>query len=79
MIDWKNVDLKSHEVNENILDPYSFRTLLLEVNCNLKEINKETILKQFNDELAMKVRVAKEIFADNLDNIVNHAKKERGK
>jgi len=77
-IDWKNVNLKDgYERTRNILEPYSFDTLLLEINCNLNEVDAETVRKQFETELQNKVREAREIFANNLQNIVNEAKEYR--
>ena len=72
-MNWKNVDLESYELDLNILDPYSFKILLLEVNCNLPEINEETVTKQFEETLRGKIRSAREIFNYNLKNIVKHA------
>lgn len=77
-MDWKNVNLESsYERDQNILDPYSFDILLLEIGCNLREINKETIKKQFNESLESKIRSAKEVFNNNLENILNKALEER--
>jgi hypothetical protein len=73
-MDWKNVDLKSnYERSQNILDPLNFDTLLLEISCNLRDINKETIKKQFLTTLESKINSAKEVFKNNLDNILAEA------
>ncbi len=78
-MNWEKVNLESnYERSQNILDEYSFDILLLEVNCNIKDITKETIKKQFEESLKMKIDSAREIFAANLDNIVKQAIKERG-
>ena len=76
-MDWNNVDLKSSEVEAAIIDGYSFETLLLEIHCNLREINRETVTAQFNESLKSKIVSAKEVFAANLDNIVKIALEER--
>ena len=77
-MDWNNVDLTdSYERDQTILDPYSFDALLLEISCNLKEINEKTVTAQFNETLNDRIMEAKEIFAANLKNIVNQARKER--
>ena len=77
-MNYLNVDLKSaHERNSNILDPYSFDILLLEVSCNLREINEETIRKQFEESLNSKVDSAYEIFDANIKSIVKDAQKYR--
>ena len=77
-MDWNNINLQSnYERNQNILDPLSFETLLLEIQCNVKEINEESIKKQFEDDLKSKIQSAKEIFNSNLKNILEEAKRER--
>lgn len=76
-MNWNNVDLKSHEVESQILDGYSFETLLLEINCNVKEINRETVQAQFNESLKAAISSAKEVFNSNLDNIVKEAQRQR--
>jgi len=77
-MNWKNVNLNSpYERDSSILDNYTFDTLLLEISCNLRDINKETIRKQFITELENKVNSAKEIFEYNLDNILKDALKYR--
>lgn len=77
-MDWNNVDLTNdYERSRDFLTGYSFETLLLEVSCNLREINKETIRKQFETELNSRIREAREIFEANLNNIVKEAQRER--
>ena len=77
-MNWKNIDLTDNtERDLNILDPYSFNILLLEIDCNVKLINKETVRNQFKTELKRKTVEAIEIFNNNLDNIVKQAKIER--
>ena len=78
-INWNNINLEdSHQKSLNILDPYSFETLLLEVHCNIKdsEINEETVKKQFIESFEAKIREAKEVFSYNLSNITNKAIKD---
>ena len=78
-MDWSSVDLTSeYERDSNLLDAYSFDTILLEINCNLKEINVETVTEQFERVLSANVEEARSIFYSNLNNIVKQAKKERG-
>ena len=77
-MDWNNVDLKSaYERNQSILTGYTFETLLLEVSCNLREINENTVSEQFETELNQRIKEAKEIFEANLANIVKDAQEER--
>ena len=74
--DWKNVDL-SRESRLNLLDPYSFDTLLLEISCNLKEINEKTVLEQAQKSLESKLNCMSEILRDNLSNITKEAQRQR--
>ncbi len=76
--DWDNIDLeRASERDKDILDSYNFETLLLEINCNLKKINRQTVREQFDKELRNKIKTAREVFESNLDNIVQKAKQER--
>lgn len=73
-MNWKNVDLKSaYEREQPIIDALSFDTLLLEISCNCKEINKEAIKAQFEEDLKSRINSAREVFNANLDNILNDA------
>lgn len=77
-MNWKNVNLDSaYERAQPIIDALSFDTLLLEINCNIKEINRETVRKQFEEDLQNRIRSAREVFNDNLGNIVTEAKRYR--
>lgn len=77
-MDWNNVDLTSnYERDQPVLFGYTFEQLLLEISCNLKDINKETVKKHFNEVINDRMSEAKEIFSANLDNILNEAIKER--
>lgn len=79
-MDWTNVNLTDgYEREQNILGPYNFDTLLLEISCNIpkERLTREEIEKQFKTVLALKVSEAKEIFKDNLENILKQAIKER--
>ena len=76
-MNWNNIDLNSSEIELPILDPYTFSTLLLEVECNLPDITPETVRKQAEHSIREKYRVALEILEANLQNIVNKATGER--
>lgn len=79
-MDWNNVDLNDGwERDLNILDPYSFNMLLLEISCNVREINAQTVRQQFETSLQSKISCAREVFEANLANIVTEAIKERAK
>lgn len=73
-IDWSNVDLKdAFQSSRNLIEGLTFDTLLLEINCNLREINAATVTAQFETDLRSRIDEAREIFRDNLNNIVRHA------
>ena len=77
-MDYSNIDLNSdYERNADILDGYNLNTLFLEISCNLREINEETVKKQFYESLNSNIQTAKEIFSANLQNIVKYAQEER--
>lgn len=77
-MNWNNVDLTNgYERDQNILDSYSFDTLLLEISCNVVSIDENSVRKQFEDSLNSNINSAREVFEANLKNIVLQAKKER--
>lgn len=78
-MNYNNIDLNSSEVESQLIDSLTFKTLLLEINCNLPEINADTVRKQFEEDLKSRVREAREIFEANLNNIVKQAQGERAK
>lgn len=77
-IDWNNVDLDdAYESSRNLIENLTFDALLLEINCNLREINPATVTAQFETDLQSRISEARDIFKMNLANIVRHARKER--
>ena len=76
MTDWNNIDLEL-ESHLNLIEAYSFDDLLLEVNCNLEIINRDTVTAQFKESLQSSIIEAKEVFQANLDAIVSKAIKTR--
>ena len=80
-MNWNNVDLKdgSSERDSNLIDGLTFDTLLLEIHCNIKEIDIKTVSEQFEEDLRGRVREAQEVFKSNLNNIVKQAKEERAR
>lgn len=77
-MNWNNIDLKSpYERQQDILDGYDCETLLLEVACNLKEINRDTVKAQAMLSIKQKYQTAIEILNANLDNLTAEALKER--
>ena len=80
-MNWNNVDLKdgSSERDSNLIDGLTFDALLLEIHCNIKEINEDTVKQQFMEDLNNRVQEAWDVFKVNLNNIVKQAKKERAR
>lgn len=79
-MNWENIDLSDgYERSQNFLDPYSFDTLLLEINCNIPndKITREAVLKQVQENIQNKVEEAYHIIECNLDNIVKQAREEK--
>ena len=77
-MNYLNINLNNdYERNTDILDGYNLDTLFLEISCNLREINEETVKKQFYESLNSKIQSAKDIFNANLKNIVKYAQEER--
>lgn len=79
-MNWENVDLSDgYERDQNFLDPYSFDTLLLEISCNIPndKISRESVLKQVHENIQNRVEEAYRIIENNLDNIVEQARKEK--
>ena len=73
-INWNNINLKSpYQSNLNILDDYNFDTLLLEISCNVKDINEATVKAQAMESIKAKYNEAIEILNANLKNITNEA------
>ncbi len=77
-MNWNNIDLNSpYERSQNILDGYDSETLLLEIECNLPTINKETVKAQALKSIRIKYETAISILNANLDNLTNEALKTR--
>ena len=77
-MDWNNIDLNNeYEASRNLLENYTFETLLLEIKCNVKEISPETVKKQALESINAKHKEALEILDSNLQNITTKAIKER--
>ena len=72
--DWKNIDLNSPcQRDLHLIDPLTFGTLLLEIDCNLPVICEATVRQQFMTDLNSRVEEAKSVFEDSLQNIVQYA------
>lgn len=77
-MDWYNIDLSSqYEKDQFLIEPLTFEILLIEIGCNLREINAETVTAQFEEDLRTRVDEARSIFKSNLANIVKCAQEQR--
>lgn len=77
-IDWEKIDFESSfQRSLNLIEPLTFETLLLEVDCNIPEITKGAIILQFKEDLSSRIEEAWEIFGANLDSIHSAAKQKR--
>lgn len=61
---------------DSVLDGLDFQTLILEVRCNFSKdkINKETVFKQFMEDLSGRVEDAKFLLNLCMDKIIKEAK-----
>lgn len=77
-MDWNNVNLDSpYERDQHLISSVSFDTFLLEIECNERVIDRESLTRHFEQRLDMLVGEAKEVFNANLGNLVNNAQKRR--
>lgn len=61
---------------DSVLDGLDFQTLIMEVRCNFPKdkINKETVFKQFMEDLSVRVEDAKFLLNLCMDKIIKEAK-----
>lgn len=79
-MNWYKINLDSpFESSQPILDSYDCNTILLEVACNLKEINRDTVRAQAMESIKSKYNTAIEILEANLDSLTKKALQERAK
>ena len=77
-VNWSKIDLSSpYETSLPLVDEYTFDGLLLEISCNLREINEKTVMAQFEEALQSRVTSARDIMRDNIKSIVAHANAQR--
>jgi len=77
-MNFEAVDLNSpYERSQNLMEPYTFDQLLIEVACNLREISTDTVRAQARESIKAKYNEALEILESNLLNITQTAQKER--
>ena len=78
--DWNNINLSSaYQRNLNILEPYDFETLLLELHCNIptKDLTKEAVLSHAKEVINAKMIEAIEILESNVENVLKYELEQR--
>ena len=62
---------------DSVLDGLDFSMLILELKCNFpkEKINKETIFKQFMEDLSIRIEDSKFLLNICMDRIIEEAKK----
>jgi hypothetical protein len=62
---------------DSVLDGLDFQTLIMEVRCNYpkEKINKETVFKQFMEDLSTRIEDSKFLLNLCMDKIIKEAKK----
>lgn len=73
--DWSNVDLEK-ESHLSLIDGMTFKELLLDIETGSvgRVVDRESLTKHFEKRLREITSEAREIFYDNLDNIIAHTK-----
>ena len=61
-------------LDDNLLDPISFRELCITVHCNCKHIDKVAVLQELKAILDLKIEDMYGLFLKNMDEIVEMAK-----
>ena len=75
---WTNLDLsKPENLRLDFLSSYSFDDLLTEIYHNSEEISEKIILEQFEKELKIRIKTARETIKDNIKNILVQALKDK--
>ena len=75
---WQAINMEdAYERSHFLIDPLDFQTLLLELHCNCPELDEKAVLKQFEEDLQSRIEEARLVIADNLQGILNKAKKNR--
>ena len=77
MTDWNNLEPGTCDDDARLVDPLTLGELMLCIECNLPEINAETVTEQFRTLFRMKTEEAETIFRDNLPAILKAARKTR--
>lgn len=78
MSDYINLDLDSaYNRNKTIIDSLDFETLLLELHCNCRTIDEESVMKQFTEDLESRLEDARWMMQENMQSIIKKAKRNQ--
>lgn len=63
---------------DNLMDGITFDEIILTVHCNCRNITRETVIREVNDLVSMRLDDMRELLMHNIDIIMSEAKKGRG-
>lgn len=63
---------------DNLMDGITFDEIILTVHCNCRNITQETVIREVNDLVSMRLDDMRELLMRNIDIIMSEAKKGRG-
>lgn len=64
-------------VEDNLLDGFTFQSIILAVHCNCREITTEAIKKEVEELLELRLEDMRELLERNIDVIAKKAKEGR--
>lgn len=77
-MDWNKLDMESDRY-ACLIDPYTLGDLLLQVSCNVKDINEDTVKAEIVEALIQRQVSLWDVWEANKGAIVAAALRERGK
>lgn len=63
---------------DNLMDGITFDEIILTAHCNCRNITRETVIREVNDLVSMRMDDMRELLMRNIDIIMAEAKKGRG-
>lgn len=63
---------------DNLMDGITFDEIILTVHCNCRNITRETVSREVNELVSMRMDDMRELLMRNIDIIMAEAKKGRG-
>lgn len=62
---------------DNLMDGITFDEIILTIHCNCRNITRETVIREINDLVSMRLDDMRELLMRNIDIIMSEAKKGR--